>query len=341
MQNVPFKKLTLKKKKSIYLHFLFGRHIGSPNQEPKRYRDSEKPTRTSWQGTAPGHRSAPPAIVSSHSGPSSVPPPAHRPQTKPSFQPPVRSFQGGRGPPPSHRSEGRGHGKPTMDGPLPRSARPQPLEGERAPRLRGRGSHGFTAERSPAVVVEDVRSEGEEEGEIPAVTTTYTAHHYKKEREATPSPRRQDSGPAADPASGTGPTRESSPPPERPVEKKSYSLARRTRAKPSDLSKQASLEDSAPSMQPTPAAVKSESWQGDTTTQSGLTGLDQDLARLSLAGQNWAQSPPSYLRPEMRGTSSDVLCFCTAKNKFFSYLLFFLYIHTLLIFLNEVGSLSF
>uniref|UniRef100_A0A3B1JEI0 Protein CASC3 n=1 Tax=Astyanax mexicanus TaxID=7994 RepID=A0A3B1JEI0_ASTMX len=282
------------------------RHTGSPNQEPKRYKDFEKPTRTSWQGSAPGSRNAPPPTMTLQSGPPSAPHSASRPQARPSSQAPTRSFQGGRGPVQSHRAETRGYGKPGMEGPPPRNTRPQPLEGERAPRLRGRGSHGPPAERSPAVVVEDVRSEDEEEGEIPAVTTTYTAHHYKTERETAPSPRRQESGPVAEPAGGTGPIRESSPPPERPVEKKSYSLARRTRAKPSDLSKQASLEDSAPSMQPTPTAIKSESWQGETSTQSGLTGLDQDLARLSLAGQNWAQSPPSYLRPEMRGIPSTM-----------------------------------
>ncbi|KAL7850479.1 hypothetical protein SRHO_G00198280 [Serrasalmus rhombeus] len=282
------------------------RHTGSLNQDPKRYRDSEKPTRTSWQGTAPGNRSVPPTTVTLHSGPPSVPPAASRPHARPSSQPPVRNFQGGRGPASSHRSDGRGHGKAPFEGLPPRSARPQPLEGERAPRLRGKGSHGPPAERSPAVVVEDVQSEDEEEGEIPAVTTTYTAHHYKTERETALSPRRQEPSLAAEPAGGTGPIRESSPPPERPVEKKSYSLARRTRAKPSDLSKQASLEDSTPSLQPIPTAVKSESWQGDTSTQSGLTGLDQDLARLSMAGQNWAQSPPSYLPPEMRGIPSSM-----------------------------------
>ncbi|XP_066515615.1 protein CASC3-like [Hoplias malabaricus] len=277
------------------------RHTGSPNQEPRRYRESEKPPRTSWQGAAPSTRNSTPPTVTLQSGPSSAP----RPQVRPSSQPPPRSFHSGRGPAAPYRAEGRGHGKAAVEGLPTRSTRSQPLEGERAPRLRVRGSCGPT-ERSPSVVVEDVHSE-DEEGEIPAVTTTYTAHHYKTDREMTQSPRRQESGQAAEPAAGgSAPIRESSPPQERPVERKSYALARRTRAKPSDLSKQPSLEDTAPSVQPTPTAVKSESWQGETSTQSGLTGLDQNLARLSLAGQNWAQNPPSYLRPEMRGIPSSI-----------------------------------
>lgn len=58
-----------------------------------------------------------------------------------------------------------------------------------------------------------------------------------------------------------------------------------------------------------PTAAKSETWQrpGETATQSGLSRLDQDLARLNLTGQSWTQSPPSYLLPEMRGM---LTCFC-------------------------------
>ncbi|XP_030649557.1 protein CASC3 [Chanos chanos] len=277
------------------------RHNNSPNQEPKRWRDSEKPSRTSRQGGPPSGRGAPPS-VSLHSGPSSAPPAAPRPSGRPPSQPPSRSFQGGRPPQVPQRGEGRGHVKVGTEAPQPRNSRPQSLEGERGPRLRvARGPH---VERSPPVVVEEVRSdEDDEEGEIPTSTTTYTGHHYKTEREAVPSPRQQDGDRSAEAATGTA--RDASPPQERPVEKKSYSLGRRTRARPSDMGKQASLEDSAPAMQ---TAVKNEPWQGqgDTGSQGGLSGLDQDLARLSLAGQNWAQSPASYLRAEMRGIPSSM-----------------------------------
>ncbi|XP_067268528.1 protein CASC3 isoform X2 [Pseudorasbora parva] len=280
------------------------RHSGSPSREPRRHRDGEKSVRTTWQGPPPGHRNTPQSVTL-QSGPPPASLPAPKPPGRPLTQPPQRSFQGSRASSAPHRTEGRGHLKPSLDGPPPRGVRPQPGEGERGPRLRGRGSYAAHADRSPGVVVEDIRSEEEEEeGEIPTATTTYTAHHYKTERERVPSPRKQDPGPLMEGGSAAGQVRESSPPQERPVEKKSYSLGRRaTRTRPSDLSKQASLDETSPTVQQTPATAKSESWQeqSDAGTQGGLTGLDQDLARLSLAGQNWTQNPSSYLQAEMRG----------------------------------------
>lgn len=287
---------------NVFFFIFHCRYAGSPTREPRRHRDGEKSVRTTWQGPPPGHRNSPQSVTL-QSGPPSAPPAAPKPSGRSSTQPPQRSFQGSRASSAPHRTEGRGYPKPSLDGPPPRGVRPQPVEGERGPRLRGRGSHAVHPDRSPSVVVEDIRSEEEEEeGEIPTATTTYTAHHYKTERERVPSPRKQD--PVMDGGSAAGQVRESSPPQERQVEKKSYSLGRRaTRTRPSDLSKQASLDDSSPAVQQTPAPAKSESWQeqSDAGTQGGLTGLDQDLARLSLAGQNWAQSPPSYLQAEMRG----------------------------------------
>ncbi|XP_051572658.1 protein CASC3-like isoform X2 [Myxocyprinus asiaticus] len=281
------------------------RHAGSPSREPRCHRDGEKSIRSTWQGPPSGHRNTPPS-VSLKSGPPPAPSAAPKPTGRPSTQPPQRSFQGSRAPLAPHRTEGRGHPKPGLDGPPPRGVRLQPVEGERVPRLRGRGSH---VDRSPDMLVEDIRSEEEEEGEIPTATTTYTAHHYKAERERVSSPRKQEPGPTLEGGSAARQVRESSPLQERPVEKKSYSLARRaTRTRPSDLAKQASLDDSSPTVQQAPTAVKSESWreQGDAGTQGGLTGLDQDLARLSLAGQNWSQNPPSYLQAEMRGIRSSM-----------------------------------
>lgn len=276
---------------------------GSPNRDPRRQRDGEKFVRTTWQGPPPGHRN-PPQSITLQSGPPSAPPAGPRPTGRTSAQPPQRSFQNSRGPPAPHRTEGRGYPKPSLDGPPSRGVRSQPAEAERGLRLKGRGSHAAHADRSPELLVEDIHSE-EEEGEIPLATTTYTAHHYRTERDRVPSPRKQDSSLAAEGPSA-GQMRESSPPQERTVEKKSYSLARRaTRTRPSDLGKQASLDDSSSTVQQAATVAKGESWQeqSDTGTQGGLTGLDQDLARLSLAGQNWAQSPPSYLQAEMRGNS--------------------------------------
>uniref|UniRef100_A0A4W6FFR3 Protein CASC3 n=1 Tax=Lates calcarifer TaxID=8187 RepID=A0A4W6FFR3_LATCA len=126
---------------------------------------------------------------------------------------------------------------------------------------------------------------------------------------------------ASDPSlqSSAAPTnREASPPAERPVERKSYSLARRTRSRPADLgSKQPSMEESAAGGNASsPGSVGGKSWTGggggggggDGPSQAGgggigggLTELDQDVARLSLAGQSWSQNPTSYIRSEMRG----------------------------------------
>lgn len=103
--------------------------------------------------------------------------------------------------------------------------------------------------------------------------------------------------------------REASPPAERPVERKSYSLARRTRSRPSDLgSKQASVDESgAGGSSSSPNSGGGKSWAGgeggSQTGGGGMADLDQDVARLSLARQNWSQSPTSYVRSEMRGES--------------------------------------
>uniref|UniRef100_A0A8C9XEJ3 Protein CASC3 n=1 Tax=Sander lucioperca TaxID=283035 RepID=A0A8C9XEJ3_SANLU len=117
-------------------------------------------------------------------------------------------------------------------------------------------------------------------------------------------------------ASSPSTNREASPPTERPaMERKSYSLARRTRSRPADLgSKQPSVEESAAAggnnatAAASPgAAVGGKSWAGagDGPSQTGVTGglaeMDQNLARLSLAGQSWSQSPTSYFRSEMKG----------------------------------------
>lgn len=270
----------------------FNRYPGPLNQESKRYRDGEKPPRSSWHGAPPSARSAPPVTVTSQSGVPAAP----RPQNRPSTQPPARTFQS------SRRPEIRSHLKATT--------RSQASENERAPRLRGRGSHG-----PPHHAQRSLQEDEEEEGEIPTVATTYTAHYYKTEQEtASSSQQKGECGTAEEQQSSTPSTvREVSPPPEKPVEKKSYSLARRSRARPSDLSKQASLEEAVPTPQVMPTAAKSESWQGqgETGTQSGLSRLDQDLAHLSLAGQSWTQSPPSYLRPEMRGTLTCSFIICS------------------------------
>ncbi|KAL2100573.1 hypothetical protein ACEWY4_002334 [Coilia grayii] len=240
--------------------------------------------------------------------------------------------------------------------------RPQYAEGERGPRMRGARGPGGQAERGGPSAEEDARRLGEaaelddeldDEGPAITVTTTFTSssysHYSRAERDiavattaaatgpsiqfsrrqqepSSPPPLQQQPSAAAGggaqdyPASSAG--REASPPHERPVERKSYSAARRTRARPSDAGKQASLEEpSLPHAAVPPAGggggggaggggAKGEQWQqggqGESGGQGPLTGLDQDLARLSLAGQNWAQTPPSYLRADLRGIPSSM-----------------------------------
>ncbi|KAG7504613.1 hypothetical protein JOB18_012783 [Solea senegalensis] len=116
----------------------------------------------------------------------------------------------------------------------------------------------------------------------------------------------------SDPAlhsSSAAATREASPPTERPVERKSYSLARRTRSRPADLgSKQPSMEESTGSgSTSSPGSAGGRAWTGGGGGGgAGLAELDQDVARLSLAGQSWSQSPTSYMRSEMRGLPSPM-----------------------------------
>lgn len=114
--------------------------------------------------------------------------------------------------------------------------------------------------------------------------------------------------------------RDGSPSTERPVERKSYSLVRRTRSRPADLgSKQASVEETGAALSPKVSWVApgdagarpgdAEAGLGSTgagPTAGGLSDMDQDLARLSLSGQNWSQSPTSYIRSEIRGLTNPL-----------------------------------
>ncbi|KAG7492418.1 hypothetical protein MATL_G00014220 [Megalops atlanticus] len=302
------------------------RYSSPPNRD-KRWRDGEKPSRAAWHGS--GNSSNPPAVILPSSAlPASTPaPPLSRVQGgggRTSTHPQPRSFQGNRPPPASYRGEGRGgykapeennhHHQQQHQGGFGRGSHAQHPEGERASAHRGRG---VEAECSPSVVVEDERYEDEEEElELPKQQPppTYYAGKVSEREASAPFPhRRREEAASSEPA----PPRESSPAtplaPERTVERKSYSLARRTRAKPLEMGKQASLEDSIPlappATQPAPPAVKNETWEttGDgSSVPGGMSGLDQDLARLSLGGQNWTQSPASYLRAEMRGIPNSM-----------------------------------
>ena len=192
----------------------------------------------------------------------------------------------------------------------------------------GRGRGG------PSVVVEEIFSDnGGADEEDFRTASPLTSPHAGGRMPSPPPPRRHhqleqrgvadrsgSSAPAASDHRSTPATQEASPPAERPVERKSYALARRTRSRPADLgSKQASVEET-PGVVPSPASTGGKSWAagegpGPTaaaTPLAGLAGLDQ--ARMNLSGPNWSQNPTSYLRSELRGegdtTSSLVIpCF--------------------------------
>ncbi|XP_028312100.1 protein CASC3 isoform X2 [Gouania willdenowi] len=104
----------------------------------------------------------------------------------------------------------------------------------------------------------------EAEGRGRAAVTTVTA----QQRPASPAA----SEPAPQPAQKT-----SNQDAERPLERKSYSAARRTRAK-------ASTDEPAGSV--------------------SVGGLDQEVVRLSLSGRSWRQSPASYIESDLRGLPS-------------------------------------
>lgn len=138
-------------------------------------------------------------------------------------------------------------------------------------------------------------------------TTTESSGVYPQQTEPLPS---------AIPS--PAPQRDSSPS-ERPPERKSYSLVRRTRSRPADMgSKQTSVEDApspklgwvAPGDGPAGRGAElpgrgAESG-GRGAESGGLSEMDQDLARLSLSGQNWSQNPTSYIRSEIRGLNAPL-----------------------------------
>ncbi|KAJ8365039.1 hypothetical protein SKAU_G00138700 [Synaphobranchus kaupii] len=295
------------------------RYSTSPDRE-KRWRDGEKFSRSSWHGS--GNSDTPPSIVlpSSVAPPSGPAPPLSRVQVgrgRTSSHSQARSFQGNRPPPSSYRSykpteeSNHQHHPPQHQGGFGRGGHTQQPEVERGPARRGRGAE---TERSPDLVVEDERYEEEEpQKQLQQQQPTYYSGKLSEREPAVPPPHRRREDTSSEPAPGRDGSPATPTAPERTVERKSYLLARRTRTKPSELVKQVSLEDSVPpvppSPQPAPPAVQNEAWEpgGEgSSVQGRLTGLDQDLARLSLAGQNWAQSPPSYLRAEMRGIPNSL-----------------------------------
>lgn len=100
------------------------------------------------------------------------------------------------------------------------------------------------------------------------------------------------------------------PPPDRPVEKKSYSRARRTRAKAGDAGKSADEAPAAEGLAPvapkpapaeaSPPLAKNSSWESP--VESSMDGLEQELTHMNLAEQSWAPGQSQFIQPrELRG----------------------------------------
>ncbi|XP_074553410.1 protein CASC3 [Halichoeres trimaculatus] len=317
----------------------------SPSRD-KRWRDGggERAVR-SWQSREGGsvNRGVAPPPSSSHPSPPSVPLSSAQRGSNSSKPPPSRSrppHQGQMYPPPQSQYR-NDESNPPQTHPRERQGPKAPSDptGERVSRG-GRAAGGGRG--GPSVVIEDVKVSqgGAREQDLSDVTAAMAASQTVGYQSASPRRQHQEQRGSADrstsglaaPSSNTDPAlqspattatnREASPPVERPVERKSYALARRTRSRPADLgSKQPSMEESAAGGNASsPSSVRGKSWTGagEGPGQTGggggggggggaaMTELDQDVARLSLAGQSWSQSPTSYMRSEMRGLPNPI-----------------------------------
>nr|XP_013226370.2 protein CASC3 [Columba livia] len=100
------------------------------------------------------------------------------------------------------------------------------------------------------------------------------------------------------------------PPPDRPIEKKSYSRARRTRIKAGDAGKLADEAPASEGLNPvppkpveaetSPLPAKSSNWESP--VESNLDGLEQEVTQMNLTEQNWTPGQSQFLQPrELRG----------------------------------------
>ncbi|XP_068386786.1 protein CASC3 [Eschrichtius robustus] len=104
------------------------------------------------------------------------------------------------------------------------------------------------------------------------------------------------------------------PAPDRPIEKKSYSRARRTRVKAGDAVKVAEevppppegLTPAPPVPETTPPPpAKTGNWEAPVDSTTG--GLEQDVAQLNITEQNWSPGQPSFLQSrELRGMPNHI-----------------------------------
>lgn len=281
----------------------------SPNRDKRGRNAGERPVR-SWQsGGAPNRGGGPP--------PSSVHPSVHLSSAQRNYAsrpapPRGRASHLNQMPPlpqPHYRDSllNAPHG-PAREGQDPK-APPEPSDGDRA------ASRG----REAPVVIESSQGDLEEPDlqltspapppseSVPPRPASHRQQEQRGSGERTAPGSAAPSEPSPQPAAAAA-NWEASSPAERPVERKSYSLARRTRSRPADLgSKQPSVEDSAACSTSSPSNTGGKAWSGPSeglvqaSGAGALAELEQDVARISLAGQAWSQSPTSYIRSEMRG----------------------------------------
>lgn len=108
------------------------------------------------------------------------------------------------------------------------------------------------------------------------------------------------------PESPTTPVDALQPPPDKPVEKKSYSRARRSRTKAGETGK---LADEVPppsgltpaplktaEVMPTSLPAKTENWE--VPVEASLDDLEQDMNQLNITEQNWNQGQPQFIQPQ-------------------------------------------
>ncbi|XP_034722033.1 protein CASC3-like, partial [Etheostoma cragini] len=222
------------------------RQSASPSRD-KRWRDGggERPVRSWQQSGAPNRGGAPPSSnPPSSAPPSSLPLSSSQRGGPPSRPPPSRSR-------PSHHTPQSQYRNNESNAP---QMHPRERQGPKAPSdpAGDRGVGSRSGGRGPPVVIEDITFShgGVREQDLGVVTTAQSAPQRRQQQEQRGSADRSASGLAHSASDSTlqspSANREASPPAERPaMERKSYSLARRTRSRPADLgSKQPSVEES-------------------------------------------------------------------------------------------------
>ncbi|XP_077169905.1 protein CASC3 isoform X2 [Paroedura picta] len=108
------------------------------------------------------------------------------------------------------------------------------------------------------------------------------------------------------PESPAAPADALQPPPDKPVEKKSYSRARRSRTKAGEAGKLADEVPPPSGLTPAPpkaaeampssSPAKAENWE--VPVEASLEDLEQDMTQLNIAEQNWNPGQPQFIQPQ-------------------------------------------